>query len=123
MITASGVAAVMDLIASGTMGGFRYMAIGTDSTPTASGDNALGAEVRRIDCTATPHDDNVLFTGVFPSGSNEEYLGIREVGIFNGPSGVSGTVMLLRETFDPRDKTRYSELKFEVTLTLPVRNV
>ncbi len=72
-----------------------HMAIGSDSTPAAAGDTALGSELGRVALAGASASTNVVtYTATFPAGTGTG--AVVEAGIFN--AGVAGT-MLCRTVF------------------------
>lgn len=72
-----------------------HMAIGSDNTPAAAGDTALGSELGRVALAGSSAVNNVVtYTATFPAGTGTG--AVVEAGIFN--AGVAGT-MLCRTVF------------------------
>lgn len=72
-----------------------HMAIGSDNTPAAAGDTALGSELGRVALAGASAATNVVtYTATFPAGTGTG--AVVEAGIFNASS--AGT-MLCRTVF------------------------
>jgi len=72
-----------------------HMAIGSDNTPAAAGDTALGTELGRVALAGASAATNVVtYTATFPAGTGTG--AVVEAGIFNAAS--AGT-MLCRTVF------------------------
>jgi len=80
---------------------FRYIAIGTGTTPESSSDTALENEIVRVNAgvefvTIDTNNDAVRLHGVFDSSVVSGLQSITEAGVFND---ASGGVLLARRVF------------------------
>lgn len=91
-----------------------HMAVGTGSTPPASGDTALETELTRVAFTsATNTANDIEFVGTFGAGVGTGV--ITEAGNFN--AGVAGT-MLNRVTFGSVNKGALDSMIITWTLSV-----
>jgi hypothetical protein len=103
IITNSGLAAIIRLIAAGlSEAKFSHLAIGTGTNPESPGDTALQQEIRRkpatiTQVTTTVPGDTALFEATFSSADGlQGSHTVSEAGIFNAPTG---GILLARKVF------------------------
>lgn len=91
-----------------------HMAIGSDNTPAAAGDTALGSELGRVALAGASAATNVVtYTATFPAGTGTG--AVVEAGIFNDPS--TGT-MLCRTVFAVVNKGIDDAMSITWTVTI-----
>jgi hypothetical protein len=93
---------------------FSYCAVGSDNTPPAAGDTALGSELVRSDFDECSRTGQVVTVDTW-FGSSEGNGTWRESGLFNAAS--NGT-MLARALFDPtisKDTTKVVQVEWTIT--------
>lgn len=91
-----------------------HMAIGSSSTPAATGDTALGSELGRVALAGASAATNVVtYTATFPAGTGTG--AVVEAGIFNDPS--AGT-MLCRTVFAVVNKGVDDAMSITWTVTI-----
>ncbi len=91
-----------------------HMAIGSDNTPAAAGDTALGSELGRVALAGASAATNVVtYTATFPAGTGTG--AVVEAGIFN--AGVAGT-MLCRTVFAVVNKGVDDAMSITWTVTI-----
>jgi hypothetical protein len=91
-----------------------HMAIGSDSTPAAAGDTALGSELGRVALAGASAANNVVtYTATFPAGTGTG--AVVEAGIFN--AGSAGT-MLCRTVFAVVNKGVDDAMSITWTVTI-----
>ena len=91
-----------------------HMAIGSDSTPAAAGDTALGSELGRVALAGASAATNVVtYTATFPAGTGTG--AVVEAGIFNAtPAGT----MLCRTVFAVVNKGIDDAMSITWTVTI-----
>ena len=91
-----------------------HMAIGSDNTPAAVGQTALGAQLGRVSLSGATATDNVVtYTATFPAGTGTG--AVVEAGIFN--DGTAGT-MLCRTVFAVVNKGADDAMSVTWTVTI-----
>jgi hypothetical protein len=91
-----------------------HMAIGSNNTPAAAGDTALGSELGRVALAGASAATNVVtYTATFPAGTGTG--AVVEAGIFN--AGVAGT-MLCRTVFAVVNKGVDDAMSITWTVTI-----
>ena len=91
-----------------------HMAIGSDNTPAAAGDTALGSELGRVALAGASAATNVVtYTATFPAGTGTG--AVVEAGIFN--ANTSGT-MLCRTVFAVVNKGIDDAMSITWTVTI-----
>ena len=91
-----------------------HMAIGSDNTPAAAGDTALGTELGRVALAGASAVNNVVtYTATFPAGTGTG--AVVEAGIFN--AGSAGT-MLCRTVFAVVNKGVDDAMSITWTVTI-----
>lgn len=91
-----------------------HMAIGSDNTPAAAGDTALGTELGRVALAGASAATNVVtYTATFPAGTGTG--AVVEAGIFN--AGSAGT-MLCRTVFAVVNKGVDDAMSITWTVTI-----
>ena len=90
-----------------------HMAMGSDNTPVAAPNTALGAEADRVGLTSTTVSGaTITYTATFPAGTATGAL--TEAGIFNG---ASGSTMLCRTVFPVVNKQAHDGLSIVWVVT------
>ncbi len=91
-----------------------HMAIGSDNTPAAAGDTALGTELGRVALASASATTNVVtYTATFPAGTGTG--AVVEAGIFNAtPAGT----MLCRTVFAVVNKGIDDAMSITWTVTI-----
>lgn len=91
-----------------------HMAIGSDNTPAAAGDTALGSELGRVALSSATAATNVVtYTATFPAGTGTG--AVVEAGIFNAtPAGT----MLCRTVFAVVNKGIDDAMSITWTVTI-----
>ncbi len=91
-----------------------HMAIGSDNTPAAAGDTALGSELGRVALAGASAATNVVtYTATFPAGTGTG--AVVEAGIFNAtPAGT----MLCRTVFAVVNKGADDAMSITWTVTI-----
>ena len=91
-----------------------HMAIGSDNTPAAAADTALGSELGRVALAGASAANNVVtYTATFPAGTGTS--AVVEAGIFN--AGSAGT-MLCRTVFAVVNKGVDDAMSITWTVTI-----
>jgi hypothetical protein len=111
-ITDAGLAWYIDLLRGVGEPGFKYIALGTDSTPAAYTDTRLGAEQVRKAISAFNPTLPVLESVVIFLDTEANFR-IREIGIFAGATATSepNTGVLVARTIVDIEKTNIGSLK------------
>lgn len=91
-----------------------HMAIGSNNTPAAAGDTALGSELGRVALAGASAATNIVtYTATFPAGTGTG--AVVEAGIFN--AGAAGT-MLCRTVFAVVNKGVDDAMSITWTVTI-----
>lgn len=92
LVPLSGRNLIRDFMAGDPVSGLTYLAIGTDGTPPAASDVALGAEVHRAPFTSLSKGTGQLTITYYLGSTVANGSTLREVGVFgNGATATPGS--------------------------------